>query len=162
MKQNFLIAFLVVTLAVNVVLGIELYTALHPPVTGVSQSTTTASIPHSSTTASSISLPNNISKLYSFSYVFNIKVHAHHKGEYLVSISPTDFKELYVIIHFEDGETVKLSLNNTQAVVKIDERMGNVNLKIYVYGEAYSNLTAEQVWENLNFNIVPLNSSSED
>lgn len=157
MNQNLLIALLVITLIVNVALGIELYTVLHPPSNAVNiQHSTSPEV--SNTTTSTLT---NSSTLYSFSYVVKVQIHIHKEGEYLIEIHPKGFKELFLIMYFKDGSTVQLSLNNTQTLVKIDER-GDIQVTLYIYGQTSTPLSEDQVLQNINLNITSISTSESE
>nr|WP_238842166.1 hypothetical protein [Sulfolobus sp. E11-6] len=168
-RQTLLVGLVIVTLIVNVILGIELYYTLHnkpiQPVGGIpinvstvqiiSQSSSTVTNNTSETTASTATSTNSASstitkqpQTYSFSFKAKFEIHVKDHGIYVVGIKPnTTFAQLYVILYFEDGQVVTLNLNQTYANVTMKE--DDVKITAYIYGKSYENLTPQQILNDI-------------
>jgi hypothetical protein len=130
-----LTALLALTLVLNVILGFELYEALHPsPVSSV--------------------MPSSSTHLYSFSFKTKFHFHVKETGEYKVELKVKEgvFNQLYVILYFKDGESVTLSLNNTVANVEFEHKEEEVIA--YVSGTAYSNMTEQEILNNIKICLL--------
>ncbi|BFH72966.1 hypothetical protein SJAV_09100 [Sulfurisphaera javensis] len=178
-RQSLLVSLLVVTLIVNVVLGIELYYTLHKPSQpsgsvplNISQlqilTNTTTTITQTATktvtVTSNSSQTTSQSKLYSFSFKVKFKIHVNEKGVYIIGIKPNiTFNSLYVLLYFEDGKSVSLSLNNTYSNITLKDN--EVEVTAYIFGSTYENLTPSQIFEDLGLYlhfVSPLSSESDD
>ncbi len=155
-------ALLVVTLVANVVLGIELYTALHPGSTAFSgKNVNTETVQQTST----VSPTETNSSTYPFSFKFTYVFHFKEEGYYVVGINPnaSAFKSLFVIVQFKNGKTVELTLYNTSAIVHLEKE--DKVATVFVTGVSYLNLTSRDVmnYVNLYYQEVssPSSSSSE-
>lgn len=181
-RQSLLVGLVIITLIVNVVLGIELYYALHKPslpsaqsplnisglqiitsntttqtttVTSTVTETSTISVTSSSTSSSSTMTSSATStntsplmKIYNFSFKVKFKLHVNKEGEYIIGIKPnTSFISLYVLLYFDDGETVLLSLNQTAENVTLDHQ--EMEVVVFIYGSSYENLTPDQIFSDL-------------
>ncbi|BDC17650.1 hypothetical protein [Acidianus sp. HS-5] len=133
MNIKILTSLLVLTLVLNVVLGFELYEALHPS--------------HVSSVTPNV-------KTYSFSFSTKYKFHVKKLGEYILQLKVQEgiFSQLYVIIYFKHGETITLSLNNTNASVYFKHK--EENAVAYISGESYSNLSKEQILNNIKLCVI--------
>ncbi|NON62819.1 hypothetical protein [Acidianus sp. RZ1] len=148
-KQSVMLTLIVVTLLANVILGFELYTAIHNGNTMASPS-----IAHVKN--------QNSSQLYHFSFKEKLHIHVKKKGEYVIGIRPNSsvFNEVYVIIYFNNGNTISLSLNQTQAIVKLH---GEEKLTIFLTGLSYQNISSAEMALNLvGFYYTPLNDGETD
>lgn len=167
MNQNLLVALLIITLVVNVILGVELYSVLHPPSNAINVTHSSQLLSSTSNSGSTVIMTMNTSysntsvEVYSFSYTIHAHIHVREEGKYVIQIQPTGFKELFIVIYFPDGKAVELSLNNTQAIVELDKK-GDITITLYIYGESYMNLTEEQVLQNINLNITAISESESD
>ncbi|MCI2413900.1 MAG: hypothetical protein MPF33_01410 [Candidatus Aramenus sp.] len=153
MRQNLLVALLVVTLVANVVLGIELYTALHPG---------TSALPgNSGTTFTSQPAHVNSTPEYSFSYKFVYVFHVKGEGEYVVGIKPNAslFQSLYVIIQFKNGKTVELTLYNTSVLVHLEKE--NRVAVVFVTGVSYQNVSPQDILNYVNLYYQQVSSQGE-
>jgi len=165
-RLTLIVALLIVTLVVNVILGIELYYALHKPsqpiaeslnISGLQVITSSTTTTTSSTTTS---LTTTIQPLYNFSFKVKFKLHLREKGVYIIGIKPKiTFASLYVLIYFDNGNTVILTLNHTMANVTFDEK--EVEAIVFVQGSAYQNLTPEEIFQDLGL-YVEFVSPNED
>jgi len=185
-RQKLIISLLLITLIVNVVLGIELYYALHKPsqpiaqtplnisglqietsntstITTTTVTTTVTSIPTSTTTmSSSISSTTTESpSLYNFSFKVKFKLHVDKKGVYIIGIKPNmTFASLYVLIYFDDGNTVLLSLNHTTANITFSDK--NIEVTAYIEGSAYQNLTPTEILDDLGLYLKFVSATSQN
>jgi len=142
MKQNLIVALVVITLITNVILGIELYTVLHPGTHG--QVITQLN-------GSNVSIISKTNSSYSFSFKIKFNLKIHNNGEYTIGIKPTGFKQLYIILQFKDGKTVELTLNNTQVQIYLTHK--DKDVVAFISGESYENLTEEQIINNIGLYI---------
>jgi len=149
-----------------VILGIELYYALHKPSQPIAESLNISGlqiITSSSTTtlsSSTVTLTTEASPLYNFSLKVEFKLHLREKGEYIIGIKQKiSFASLYVLIYFDNGNTVILTLNHTYANVAFDEK--EVEAILFVQGSAYQNLTPEEIFQDLGL-YVEFVSPNED
>ncbi len=172
-RQTLLVGLVIITLIVNVILGVELYYTLHnrptQPVGGIpinvstvqiispssstttnttSGATSTITTTQSSTTNSGSSITTKQPQTYSFSFKAEFKIHVKEHGIYIVGIKPNiTFSQLYVILYFEDGQVVTLNLNQTYVNVTIKE--DDVKVTAYIYGKSYENLTPQQILNDI-------------
>lgn len=182
MKQSLIISLLIITLIVNVTLGIELYTVLHKssqpngsvPL-NVSQIqvltnstltktiTTTITQTSSESTTHSSSQSNTSSKVYNFYIKVHFKFKVIQEGVYIIGIKPNvTFISLYVLLYFDDGKTVSLSLNNSYSNVTFKDT--EIEVTAYIYGSTYENLSSTQIVQDLGLYlqfISPLSSENE-
>ncbi|MCY0860556.1 MAG: hypothetical protein OWQ54_09015 [Sulfolobaceae archaeon] len=194
-RQGLLAGLLVVTLIVNVVLGIELYYALHRPsipssqvplnvsnvqivtsssgtsqtvtvtttVTTNQQTTTSYSQTTQTSTASQTSTATTTTAnqtIYKFSFMAKLNLSLKYKGEYIVGINPkVNFTQLYVILYFEDGKVVSLSLNHTYSYINISDK--KVKVTLFITGESYENLTYEQILNDIGLYFQLISPSTE-
>ncbi|AWR98004.1 hypothetical protein DFR86_10965 [Acidianus sulfidivorans JP7] len=147
MKQNTLVALLIITLIANIILGFELYSALHPSVIGLP----------GKNTSSNNEIQSNTS-LYSFSFKIEMNLHIEKEGKYLIQIKPTNLKQLSIIIYFSNGHIVQLSLNNTQATVHLNKHESNVT--IFIYGESFTKLSQNQILKDINLTITRISNNN--
>ncbi len=150
MRQNLLVALIVITLITNVILGIELYTTLHP-------SLHSQVITQLNGSNLSIISQNNSTYSFSFKIKFNLKIH--HDGNYIIGIKPVGFKQLYIILQFKDGKTIELTLNNTQAQIYLTHK--DKEVVAFISGESYQNLTEKQIINNIGLYITSYDSSDD-
>ncbi|EWG06674.1 MAG: hypothetical protein ASUL_08409 [Candidatus Aramenus sulfurataquae] len=154
MRQNLLVALLVVTLAANVALGIELYTALHPG---------TTAFPGPGNSGSYTSQPAhvNTTQEYSFSYKFIYVFPIKREGEYVIGIKPNAslFQSLYVIIQFKNGKTVELTLYNTSVLVHL-EKEDRVAV-VFVTGVSYQNVSSQDIMNYVNLYYQQMSSKGD-
>jgi len=172
-RQVLLASLVIVTLIVNIVLGIELYYALHRANQPISQVpinvsnvqivSSSNSVQTSNTQTSTSTLSTNTSTLYSFSFTAKLKVHVKDKGLYLVGIKPKiNFSQLYIVLYFEDGNVVTLNLNHTSSNVSINDK--EVEITIYISGKAYQNLTYQEVLNGIGlyFQLISPHHDNEN
>ncbi|MDT7876524.1 MAG: hypothetical protein RQ872_07390 [Sulfolobaceae archaeon] len=175
-RQTLLAGLIVITLISNIILGIELYNALHKPsqpmgqvpinISNLQIITSNNSLIHNNETVSkqqSNSSKANVS-LYQFSFKVKFEIHVKEPGLYLLGINPTNvFAQLYVILYFNDGQVVSLNLNHTTINVTIEDK--DIEITGYITGESYNNLTPQQIFEDVRLYIQflsPLTSSSNE
>ena len=181
-RQKLIISLLLITLIVNVVLGIELYYALHKPSQPIAQTplnisglqietsntstlttTTATTIPTSTTTKSSTISPTTATSpsLYNFSFKVKFKLHVDKKGVYIIGIKPNiTFASLYVLIYFDDGNTVVLSLNHSTANITFSDK--NIEVTAYIEGSAYQNLTPTEILDDLGLYLKFVSAISQN
>jgi len=181
-RQTLIISLLLITLIVNVVLGIELYYALHKSSQPVAQTplniselqietsntstvvtTTTTTIPTLTSTKSSTTSPTTTtsSSLYNFSFKVKFKLHVDKKGVYIIGIKPNiTFASLYVLIYFDNGNTVVLSFNHTTANITFSDK--NIIVTAYIEGSAYQNLTPAEVLGDLGLYLKFVSAISQN
>ena len=135
MRTDLLVGLIIVTLAVNVILGIELYNALNRPVT-LGQSTN-ATLPitviqgsnynnvtkTATTTVNTLSTTtsqpgSNESKVYNFTFLVEFDV---DKGGTYEIIANMKYQDEVVVIHFPDGTTVTLTSQSPVALIHLDK-----------------------------------------
>ena len=160
-RLTLIVALLIVTLVVNVILGIELYYALHKPsqpiaeslnISGLQIITSSTTSPLPSLTSSTISSASTTQPLYNFSFKVKFKLHLREKGVYIIGIKPNiTFASLYVLIYFDDGNTVILTLNHTMANVTFDEK--EIKAIVFIQGSIYQNLTPEEIFQDLGLYV---------
>ena len=176
-RLTLLIGLLVITLIVNVALGIELYYALHGSSQPIAQTplnisglqiitsnTSTTTITRSTTTALSSSTTSTSLSLHSFSFKVKFKLHINKKGIYIIGIKPkAAFGSLYVLIYFNNGNAVILTLNHTTANITFYHK--EVEAIMYVEGSTYQNLTPTQILQDLGLYlkfVSPINQNDSD
>ena len=120
MKQNLLVGLLVLTLAVNVTLGYELYSlnhtsSAHAVAPVVFENVTV--YPGQNTTAE-----GNLT-LHPFYYKYGVLLKFPQKGEYLVGINGTVFPGEAILVQLEDGQSVLLNQNVTQGKVIVNDNV---------------------------------------
>lgn len=155
MRQSVLLALLAITLAVNVILGAEMYVLTHPHVSG-------ASPVYVNYSAVNETKAVTVSNGTSFSYEYGLTLSFPNKGVYTLSISPVGFKSLYVVVYLDDGRTLTLSLNKTGAHIIVDEK--EIHMTVYVTGVYEGVPTPQVVFKSLNLSyqyLGPLQSVSE-
>ena len=176
-RQRLLISLVLITLIVNVVLGIELYYALHRPSQPIAQTplnisglqiitsnTSTTTTTMSTTKILSSSTTTTSLSLYNFSFKVKFKLHVNKRGVYIIGIKPnTTFASLYILIYFDNGNTVTLSLNHTTANITFYDK--EVEAVMYVEGSAYQNLTPTEILKDLGLYlkfISTINQNNDD
>ena len=137
MRTDLLVGLIVVTLAVNVILGIELYNALNRPVT-VGQSVNTTlpitviqgsnynNVTKTVTTTTTVNTPttttsqpgSNESNVYNFTFVAEFDVD--QGGTYEI-IANTEYQDEVVVIHLPDGTTVTLTSQSPVALIHLNK-----------------------------------------
>jgi len=120
MKQNLLVGLLVLTLAVNVTLGYELYSLNHASSTHAVAPVVFENVtvyPGQNTTAE-----DNLT-LHPFYYKYGVLLKFPQKGEYLVGINGTVFPGEAILVQLEDGQSVLLNQNATQGKVIVDDNV---------------------------------------
>jgi len=154
MRQHLLVALIIITLIANVILGVELYTTLHPNINGGTNKTI---IPISNVSMTYKANYSN-SSLYSFSFETKLNLNILKEGKYIIGINPYGFKQLFVLIQLKDHKTIELTLNETTAIVKLnkDDRTA---VTMFVSGETYANLNQSQIINNLNLYIEYINNN---
>ncbi len=136
MRTDLLVGLIVVTLAVNVVLGIELYNALNRPVTlgqsvnttlpitviqgsnytNVTKTVTTTTTANTVTTTTS-QPGSNGSNVYNFTFLAELDVD--EGGTYEI-IANMKYQDEVVVVHFPDGTTVTLTSQSPVALIHLD------------------------------------------
>ena len=153
MKQEILVGLVVVTLITNVVLGVELYNAVHKPVTsGLTASTSYVS----TTTSSNVPTYKNGTQISGqFSYEFTYHLHVEKEGEYLVTVS-FGYPDEVVLIYLPDGKAITLTPENPWGLIQLHK--GEVTIRILVSGVYYgSKPSPTQVFGSLNLSISSYN-----
>jgi len=135
-RTDLLVGLIVVTLAVNVVLGVELYNALNRPVTlgqsvnttlpitviqgsnhnNVTTTVTTTTTVNTVTTTTS-QPGSNESNVYNFTFLAELDVD--QGGTYEI-IANMKYQDEVVVIHFPDGTTVTLTSQSPVALIHLD------------------------------------------
>jgi len=120
MKQNLLVGLLVLTLAVNVTLGYELYSLNHASSTHAAAPVVFENVtvyPGQNATAE-----GNLT-LHPFYYKYGVLLKFPQKGEYLVGINGTVFPGEAILVQLEDGQSVLLNQNVTQGKVIVNDNV---------------------------------------
>ena len=166
-RQTLIISLLLITLIVNVVLGIELYYALHKSSQPVAQTPLNISglqIVTSNTSTLTTTLSKTITtspSLYNFSFKVKFKLHVDKKGVYIIGIKPNvTFASLYMLIYFDDGNTVLLTLNHTTSNVTFHDK--NIEVTAYIEGSTYQNLTPSEVLADLGLYLKFVSAASQN
>ncbi len=135
MRTDLLVGLIVVTLAVNVVLGVELYNALNRPVTlgqsanatlpitviqgsNYSNVTKTATTTVNTLTTTTSQPGSNESNVYNFTFSAELDV---DKGGTYEIIANMKYQDEVVVIHFPDGTTVTLTSQSPVALIHLDK-----------------------------------------
>ncbi|MEM3292284.1 MAG: hypothetical protein QXY60_06070 [Saccharolobus sp.] len=167
-RQTLLVGLVLITLIVNVVLGIELYYALHRQSQPIGQVPINISglqiVSSSNVSTSSMTKPVKTNVTYSFSFQVKFKIHVKDRGIYIVGIKPDKtFAQLYVLLYLENGQVVSLNLNHTSANVTIKDK--DVTVVAYISGSSYENLSPQQIFNDIGLYlkfISPLNDNEEN
>jgi hypothetical protein len=134
-RTDLLVGLIVVTLAVNVVLGVELYNALNRPVTlgqsanatlpitviqgsNYSNVTKTATTTVNTLTTTTSQPGSNESNVYNFTFSAELDV---DKGGTYEIIANMKYQDEVVVIHFPDGTTVTLTSQSPVALIHLDK-----------------------------------------
>jgi len=143
-RTDLLVGLIVVTLAVNVVLGIELYNALNRPVmlgqsanatlpitviqgSNYSNVTKTATTTVNTLTTTTSQPGSNESNVYNFTFSAEFDV---DKGGTYEIIANMKYQDEVVVIHFPDGTTVTLTSQSPVALIHLDK--GHYVVKVLV------------------------------
>ncbi len=135
MRTDLLVGLIVVTLAVNLVLGIELYNALNRPVTlgqsanatlpitviqgsNYSNVTKTATTTVNTLTTTTSQPGSNENNVYNFTFLAELDV---DKGGTYEIIANMKYQDEVVVIHFPDGTTVTLTSQSPVALIHLDK-----------------------------------------
>ena len=155
-RQEILVGLVVVTLITNVVLGVELYNAVHKPITsGLTASTSLVS----TKSVTSPTSQSGASASGQFSYEFRYHLHVENEGKYLVTANFA-YPDEVVLIYLPDGKVVTLTAEKPEGVVHLDS--GEVTLKILVSGVYYGpKPSPTQVLESLNLTIISYYTSDD-
>lgn len=140
MNSKVLTALLVLTLVLNIILGFQLYEALHhSPVSTVSPP------PPPSTSSTHV---------YSFSFKTTLHFHLEEAGEYKVELKVKEgvFRQLYVLLYIDEGESVTLSLHDKVAKVEFEHE--DEVVIAYISGEAYSNMIEQEILKNIQILLL--------
>ena len=117
MRQEILVGLVVVTLITSVVLGVELYNAVHRPVTsGLIASTSFVSM----TSIGSPTSQNGTSFPGLFSYESTYHLHVDKEGKYLVTVNSA-YPDEVVLIYLPDGKAITLTPENPEGVIHLRE-----------------------------------------
>lgn len=144
MRTDLLVGLIVVTLAVNVVLGIELYNALNRPVTlgqsanatlpitviqgsNYSNVTKTATTTVNTLTTTTSQPGSNESNVYNFTFSAELDV---DKGGTYEIIANMKYQDEVIVIHFPDGTTVTLTSQSPVALIHLDK--GHYVVQVFV------------------------------
>ena len=144
MRTDLLVGLIVVTLAVNVILGVELYNALNRPVTlGQSVNTTlpitviqgsnynnvtkTVTTTVNTVTTTTSQPGSSESNVYNFTFVAEFDV---DKGGTYEIIANLEYQDEVVVIHLPDGTTVTLTSQSPVALIHLDK--GHYVVKVLV------------------------------
>jgi hypothetical protein len=145
-RTDLLVGLIIVTLAVNVILGIELYNALNRPVTLGQSANATLPITviqgssynnanktvNTTTTVNTLSTTtsqpgSNESNVYNFTFSAELDV---DKGGTYEIIANMKYQDEVVVIHFPDGTTVTLTSQSPVALIHLDK--GHYVVKVLV------------------------------
>ena len=151
-RQEILVGLVVVTLITNVALGVELYNAVHKPITnGLTASTSFVG----TTSVTGPTSQNGTPVSGQFSYVFPYHLYVDKDGKYLVTVSFAYTDEV-VLIYLPNGKVITLTPENPDGIIHLHE--GKVTLKILVSGVYYgSRPSLTQVLDSLNLSITNYN-----
>ena len=174
MRTDLLVALIVVTLAVNVILGIELYNALNRPVTlgqsanatlpitviqrsnynNVTKTVTTATTVNTLTTTTSQPRSNEINA-YNFTFLAELDV---DRGGTYEIIAKMKYQDEVVVIHFPDGTTITLTSQNPVALIHLDK--GHYVIEVLVSFVSKEHVSPKDL-ENL-IKIVKVGNDGKD
>jgi len=171
-RTDLLVGLIVVTLAVNVVLGIELYNALNRPVTlgqsanatlpitviqgsNYSNVTKTATTTVNTLTTTTSQPGSNENNVYNFTFLAEFDV---DKGGTYEIIANMKYQDEVVVIHFSDGTTVTLTSQNPVALIHLDK--GHYMVQVLVSFVSKKHVNPKDL-KNL-IKIVKVNNDEED
>jgi hypothetical protein len=134
-RTDLLVGLIIVTLAVNVILGIELYNALNRPVTlgqsanatlpitviqgsNYSNVTKTATTTVNTLTTTTSQPGSNESNVYNYTFLAEFDV---DKGGTYEIIANIKYQDEVIVIHFPDGTTVTLTSQSPVALIHLDK-----------------------------------------
>jgi hypothetical protein len=143
-RTDLLVGLIIVTLAVNVVLGIELYNALNRPVTlgqsanatlpitviqgsNYSNVTKTATTTVNTLTTTTSQPGSNESNVYNFTFSAEFDV---DKGGTYEIIANMKYQDEVIVIRFPDGTTVTLTSQSPVALIHLDK--GHYVVQVFV------------------------------
>jgi len=171
-RTDLLVGLIVVTLAVNLVLGIELYNALNRPVTlgqsanatlpitviqgsNYSNVTKTATTTVNTLTTTTSQPGSNENNVYNFTFLAELDV---DKGGTYEIIANMKYQDEVVVIHFPDGTTVTLTSQSPVALIHLDK--GHYVVKVLVSFVSKKHVNPKDL-ENL-IKIVKIGDDGED
>jgi hypothetical protein len=171
-RTDLLVGLIIVTLAVNVVLGVELYNALNRPVTlgqsanatlpitviqgsNYSNVTKTATTTVNTLTTTTSQPGSNESNVYNFTFSAEFDV---DKGGTYEIIANMKYQDEVVVIHFPDGTTVTLTSQSPVALIHLDK--GHYVVQVLVSFVSKKHVNPKDL-KNL-IKIVKVNNDGED
>ena len=176
MRTDLLVGLIVLTLAVNVVLGIELYNALNKPVIqGQSANTTLPitviqgssynNVTKTVTTTTTVNTPTTTtsqpgsydSNVYNFTFVAKFDVD--QGGTYEI-IANMKYQDEVVVIHFPDGTTVTLTSQSPVALVHLDK--GRYVVQVLVSFVSKDRVNPKELENLIKIKIVKVDNDGED
>ncbi|MCQ4336876.1 MAG: hypothetical protein NO130_05770 [Sulfolobales archaeon] len=172
MRTDLLVGLIVVTLAVNLVLGIELYNALNRPVTlgqsanatlpitviqgsNYSNVTKTATTTVNTLTTTTSQPGSNENNVYNFTFLAELDV---DKGGTYEIIANMKYQDEVVVIHFPDGTTVTLTSQSPVALIHLDK--GHYVVKVLVSFMSKEHVNPKDLKDLIK--IVKVNNDGED
>ena len=172
MRTDLLVGLIVVTLAVNVILGIELYNALNRPVTlGQSANATlpitviqgsnynnvtkTATTTVNTLTTTTSQPGSNESNVYNFTFLAEFDV---DKGGTYEIIANMKYQDEVIVIHFPDGTTVTLTSQSPVALIHLDK--GHYVVQVLVSFVSKKHVNPKDLKDLIK--IVKVNNDGED
>ncbi|BCU68164.1 hypothetical protein HS7_16010 [Sulfolobales archaeon HS-7] len=150
MKPAILTAILIIAIAGNMILGYQLYGYIHPETISSSGALNYSEL--NGTQAINVTSSSNSS--FYFRYEFTVKLHLPHEGKYCIVINPTNFSSLVLLIYFQNGNTVSLSLNVTKAQISVDHKENKI--KVYIYGRINQLPSLKKIISSLHLKFVYL------
>ncbi|MCG2888512.1 MAG: hypothetical protein L7H21_02875 [Sulfolobales archaeon] len=171
-RTDLLVGLIVVTLAVNLVLGIELYNALNRPVTlgqsanatlpitviqgsNYSNVTKTATTTVNTLTTTTSQPGSNENNVYNFTFLAELDV---DKGGTYEIIANMKYQDEVVVIHFPDGTTVTLTSQSPVALIHLDK--GHYVVKVLVSFMSKEHVNPKDLKDLIK--IVKVNNDGED
>ena len=172
MRTDLLVGLIIVTLAVNVILGIELYNALNRPVTlgqsanatlpitviqgsNYSNVTKTATTTVNTLTTTTSQPGSNESNVYNFTFLAEFDV---DKGGTYEIIANMKYQDEVIVIHFPDGTTVTLTSQSPVALIHLDK--GHYVVQVFVSFVSKKHVNPKDLKDLIK--IVKVNNDGED
>jgi hypothetical protein len=171
-RTDLLVGLIIVTLAVNVILGIELYNALNRPVTlgqsanatlpitviqgsNYSNVTKTATTTVNTLTTTTSQPGSNESNVYNFTFLAEFDV---DKGGTYEIIANMKYQDEVIVIHFPDGTTVTLTSQSPVALIHLDK--GHYVVQVFVSFVSKKHVNPKDLKDLIK--IVKVNNDGED
>jgi uncharacterized membrane protein YgcG len=143
MRQELLVALVLVVLASNIILSYEVYLLIH----GQNAPAQAVSVNASAVNLEGSKLVEVNGSAFSFEYKFALQLPT--PGVYLLGIKPTGLAKVYVIVYLDDGQAVTLSLNQTYSTFTTSDTSLNVTMFVSGVYSSSSTPTSQQVFDDL-------------